>query len=156
MGRIQSNVGLVTGIDIQKTVDQLIGVSAQPRDRLQNRVKGFQGQQVAVNELTALVIGIQLQTDRIGNASNLSATTATSTKPDVISASSSGTPTPGNYSVQTLQTAQTATASSGSFTSASDTLQSGEFVVRTGAAQRAVGGAPIARARRRPLPPDDA
>lgn len=132
MGRIQSNVGLITGIDIQKTVDQLIAVSAQPRDRLENRVKGLQGQQVAVNELMALVIGIQLQTDRIGNASNLSTTTATSSKPDVLTAVNSGNPAPGNYSIQTLQTAQTATASSNSFTSASDTLQSGDFVVRTG------------------------
>ena len=132
MGRIQSNVGLITGIDIQKTVDQLIAVSAQPRDRLENRVKGFQGQQVAVNELTALVIGIQLQTDRIGNASNLSTTTATSSKTDVLTAVNSGNPAPGIYSIQTLQTAQTATASSNSFTSATDTLQSGDFVVRTG------------------------
>ncbi len=132
MGRIQSNVGLITGIDIQKTVDQLIAVSAQPRDRLESRVKGFQGQQVAVNELTALVIGIQLQTDRIGNASNLSTTTATSSKTDVLTAVNSGNPAPGIYSIQTLQTAQTATASSNSFTSATDTLQSGDFVVRTG------------------------
>lgn len=132
MGRIQSNVGLITGIDIQKTVDQLIAVSAQPRDRLENRVKGFQGQQVAVNELTALVIGIQLQTDRIGNASNLSTTTATSSNADVLTAVNSGTPAPGIYSIRTLQTAQTATASSNSFTSATDTLQSGDFVVRTG------------------------
>jgi len=132
MGRIQSNVGLITGIDIRKTVDQLIAVSAQPRDRLENRVKGFQGQQIAVNELTALVIGVQLQSDRIGNASNLSTTTATSSKTDVLTAINSGSPAPGIYSVQTLQTAQTATASSNSFTSATDTLQAGDFVVRTG------------------------
>jgi flagellar hook-associated protein 2 len=132
MGRIQSNVGLITGIDIQKTVDQLIAVSAKPRDRLENRVKGLQGQQVAVNELMALTIGIQLQTDRIGNASNISTTTATSSKPDVLTAVNSGNPAPGIYSIQTLQTAQTATASSNSFTSATDTLQSGDFVVRTG------------------------
>jgi flagellar hook-associated protein 2 len=132
MGRIQSNVGLITGIDIQKTVDQLIAVSAQPRDRLENRIKGLQGQQVAVNELMALVIGIQLQTDRIGNASNLSTITATSSKTDVLTAVNSGNPAPGIYSIQTLQTAQTATASSNSFTSATDTLQPGDFVVRTG------------------------
>ena len=132
MGRIQSNIGLTTGLNIQSTVDQLLAISAQPRDRLQVRVKAFQAQQVAINELTALTIGIQLQSDRLGKTANLSSTTATSSKSDVLSVSSSGTPTAGNYSIQTLQTAQTSTASSNPFTSASDTLQSGELVVRTG------------------------
>lgn len=132
MGRIQSNVGLTSGIDIQKTVEQLLSLSAQPRDRLQTRIKSFQAQQVSINELTALTIGIQLQSDRLGKASNLSTTTPSSSKPEVISVATTGTPTPGNYSVQTLQTAQTATAASSPFSSATDTLQSGEFVVRSG------------------------
>ena len=109
MGKIQSNIGLISGIDIQSTVDKLLAVSAQPRDRLQTRIKGFQSQQAAINELTALTIGIQLQSDRLGKASNLSTTTPSSSKPDIISVATTGTPVPGNYSVQTLQTAQTAT-----------------------------------------------
>lgn len=132
MGKIQSNVGLISGIDIKKTVDQLMALSAQPRNRLQARIKGFQSQQSAINELTALTIGIQLQSDRLGKSSNLSTTTPTSSKPDLISVSTTGTPTPGNFSVQTLQTAQTATAASSPFSSSSDTLQSGDFVVRSG------------------------
>ena len=132
MGRIQSNIGLITGLNIQSTVDQLLAVSAQPRVRLQVRIKAFQAQQVAVNELTALTIGIQLQSDRLGKAANLSSTSATSSKADVVAVSTSGAPTAGNYSVQTLQTAQTSSASSNPFTSASDTLQAGELVVRTG------------------------
>lgn len=132
MGKIQSNIGLISGIDIQSTVDKLLAVSAQPRDRLQTRIKGFQSQQAAINELTALTIGIQLQSDRLGKASNLSTTTPSSSKPDIISVATTGTPVPGNYSVQTLQTAQTATAASSPFTSSTDTLQSGDFVVRSG------------------------
>ena len=34
MGRIQSSVGLITGIPIQDTVDQLIKLAAKPRDLL--------------------------------------------------------------------------------------------------------------------------
>ena len=132
MGRIQSNVGLTTGIDIQKTVDQLMAVSARPRDALQVRIKGLQAQQVVLNELTALVVGVQLQSDRIGNASNISTIAVASSKTDVITATVSGTPIAGNYPVQSIQTAQTATAASSPLGSASDTVQSGEFVVRTG------------------------
>lgn len=132
MGKIQSNIGLTTGLNIQSTVDQLLAISAQPRDRLQVRVKALQAQQVAINELTALTIGVQLQSDRLGKAANLSSTTATSSKSDILAVTTSGTPTTGSYSVQTLQTAQTSTASSNPFTSSSDTLQAGELVVRTG------------------------
>ncbi|MEQ1826517.1 MAG: flagellar filament capping protein FliD [Pirellula sp.] len=132
MGRIQSNIGLTTGLDIQSTVTQLMAVSARPRDRLQVRVQGFQAQQVAVNELTALVIGVQLQATRLGNAGNVSTTTATSSKTDVLTATAISSPAPGTFSIRTLQTAQTATASSSALSSASDTLQAGDFVVRTG------------------------
>ena len=132
MGRIQSNVGLTTGIDIQKTVDQLMAVSARPRDALEVRIKGLQAQQVVLNELTALVVGVQLQSDRIGNASNVSTIAVASSKPDAISATISGSPVAGNYPVQSIQTAQTATAASSPLGSASDTVQNGEFVVRTG------------------------
>lgn len=132
MGRIQSNIGLTTGIDIQGTVDKLMAISQQPVDRLKTRIQSFKSQQVVVNELTALVIGIQLQTDKLGKVSGLTSLTSASSKTDVVSVTSSGTPSVGSYSVQTIQTAQTATASSTPFTSASDTLQAGDFVVRTG------------------------
>jgi len=132
MGRIQSNIGLTTGLDIRNTVEQLLAVSAQPRVRLQTRVRAIQAQQVAITELTALTIGIQLTTDRLGSSANLKTTTATSSKADVITASASGSISAGSYSIQTIQTAQTSTASSSPFTSAGDTLQAGEIVVRTG------------------------
>jgi flagellar hook-associated protein 2 len=95
-------------------------------------VQGFQTQQVAINELTALVIGVQLQATRIGTAGNLSSITATASKPDVLTPTVSGTPASGTFSIRTLQTSQTATASSNALTSSTDTLQSGDFIVRTG------------------------
>jgi flagellar hook-associated protein 2 len=154
MGRIQSNIGLTTGIDIQSTVNQLIAISKQPIDRLQTRIKGYQSQQVAINELTALVIGVQLQTDKLGKVAGLTNTTAASSKSASVSVTTSGTPSVGNYSIQTIQTAQTATASSTPFTSESDVLQAGDFVVRSGgfvdgssSLEDLRGGAGIARGK---------
>jgi flagellar hook-associated protein 2 len=132
MGRIQSNVGLITGTNITSTVDQLIKISAQPRDRLQSRIAGLQSQQVMLNELTATVIGVQLQSDRIGSESLFSTTTASSSKPDVLSVNATGSPVPGTFSVRTVQTSQTAAATSNAFVQSSDTVQAGDFVVRTG------------------------
>jgi len=132
MGRIQSNVGLASGINITSTVDQLMAVSSRSRTALETRVKGLQSQQVAINEITALVIGIQLQTDRIGSAPSFSTNAVSSAKSDIVSAAISGAPAQGNYSVRVLQTAQTATASSAPLTSSSDTLLAGDLVVKTG------------------------
>jgi len=48
MGRITSNVGLITGIPITDTVDQLIAVAGAPRDILLSRTQGLQRQQLAI------------------------------------------------------------------------------------------------------------
>lgn len=132
MGRIQSNIGLATGIDISKTVDQLMSISAQPRDRLEIRVKGLQSQQVAINELTAMVIAVQLQATRLGNATSLDSTKVTSSRSEVLSATASGSPARGTYVLQSVQTAQTSTATSNAFSSGTDALDAGNLVVRTG------------------------
>ncbi|MFN7291195.1 MAG: flagellar cap protein FliD N-terminal domain-containing protein, partial [Pirellula sp.] len=132
MGRIQSNVGIVTGIDIQSTIEQLMAVSSRPKTLLENRVAGLKAQQVAITELTALVVGVQLQSDRLGLATNMNTTTAASSRPETATVALSGSPTPGNYSVRVLQTAQTATASSSPIASSTESLPSGQFSIRTG------------------------
>jgi flagellar hook-associated protein 2 len=132
MGRIQSNIGLTTGIDIRSTITQLMSVSARPRQLLESRIQGLQSQQLAINELTALVIGMELQAARIGIASNVQSSSVSSSRPESLSATVSGKPTVGNYSVQVVQTSQTATASSSPIASATEKLQAGDFVVRTG------------------------
>lgn len=132
MGRIQSNVGIVTGIDIQSTIEQLMAVSSRPKTLLENRVAGLKAQQVALTELTALIVGVQLQSDRLGLANSLNTTTATSSRPENATVAVSGSPTPGNYSLRVLQTAQTATASSSPIASSTEALPAGEFSIRTG------------------------
>jgi flagellar hook-associated protein 2 len=109
-----------------------MAVSSRSKTALETRVKGLQAQQVAINEITALVVGIQLQSDRIGAASSFTTNAVSSSKSDIVSAAISGAPAQGNYSVRVLQTAQTATASSAPLTSSNDTLLAGDFVVKTG------------------------
>jgi flagellar hook-associated protein 2 len=109
-----------------------MAVSSRSKTALETRVKGLQAQQVAINEITALVVGIQLQSDRIGAASSFKTNAVSSSKSDIVSAAISGAPAQGNYSVRVLQTAQTATASSAPLTSSNDSLLAGDFVVKTG------------------------
>ena len=65
MGRIQSNVGLATGFPIQSTVDQLVALSARPRDLLVSRNTSLQEHQLALNQISGLVLGVQTALTRL-------------------------------------------------------------------------------------------
>ena len=69
MGRIQSSVGLITGVPIADTVDQLIAISARPRDLLVQRNQRLQAEQIGITDLTASVIGVQLSIQSLRNSS---------------------------------------------------------------------------------------
>ncbi len=132
MGQIQSSVGLVTGIAIEDTVNQLMALNAIPRDRLQGRNAALAQEQVALAELTALVVGVQLTTDRLGQSSLYSATNVNSSDPAALRALSSGSPKPGNYSFVPVRQAQSQQLTSSLYASSAQTLREGEFIVHTG------------------------
>ncbi|MEM6363827.1 MAG: flagellar cap protein FliD N-terminal domain-containing protein, partial [Planctomycetota bacterium] len=107
MGRLQSSIGLITGTDIVGTVDQLIAISAQPRDRLLARTREIEGQQQQIASLTASVIGVQLAGNGLSSDGLFTRTSATSSNSDAISVSTADDAVNGTYSVRSLQTAAT-------------------------------------------------
>ncbi len=107
MGRIQSSIGLITGTDIIGTVDQLIAISAQPRDRLLSRTETLRQQQAALAELTASVIGVQLAGKQLANTGTFRSRSVESSNSAVLSAEAGSRAIPGSYVVRTLATAAT-------------------------------------------------
>src|SRR5262245_21382244 len=89
MGRIQSSVGLVTGLDIEGTVTKLMSLAARPRDTLALRLKGIQAQQAAITDLTALVLGVQFAIARFKKTDLFDQKTATSSNTNLLTAKSS-------------------------------------------------------------------
>lgn len=134
MGRLSSSIGLITGTEIVKTVDQLIAISAQSRDRLVKRTETLKGQQSAIAELTALVIGVQLAGGRLNQTSQFQARTATTSQSDAITTTTTPAARLGSFTVNTTQLA--ATHSAQSRLKATDTQAalglSGEIVIRGG------------------------
>ncbi|TWU65524.1 flagellar filament capping protein FliD [Crateriforma conspicua] len=112
MGRIQSSVGLVTGTDILGTVEQLMQISAQPRDRLSAQTETLRQEQSAVNSLMAMVIGVQLAGNGLGSEALYHSKSASSSNKDVLSATAGENVETGDYSVRTLATAATHSVSS--------------------------------------------
>lgn len=132
MGRIQSSIGLITGVAIEDTVNQLMKLNALPKDRLESRNQVLQKEQVAVTELMTLVVGVQLTTDRLGQASLFSATKVDSSTPTSLTARSTGSPSPGSYSFVPVRRAQSQQLASSTFASADQKLSSGEVILHRG------------------------
>jgi flagellar hook-associated protein 2 len=132
MGRIQSSVGLISGVPIEETVNKLMELNALPRTRLVNRNDGLTKEQTAITSLTSLVIGVQLTTDRLGQASLYNATRVTSSKTDLVTARSTGSPAKGSYNFVPVRQAASQQLTSSLFASTDQKLSAGTINIQTG------------------------
>ncbi len=92
MGRITSNVGLVTGIPIQDTVDQLVKVKAAPRDLLISKTNQIQQEKLAITQIQASLLSVQFTAKNLGKSALYQQSTATSSNDAALSATVTGTP----------------------------------------------------------------
>jgi flagellar hook-associated protein 2 len=129
MGRITSNIGLITGIPIQDTVDQLIGVAGAPRDLLSTRNQGLQQQQLAINSLSTRLLGLQFDLGKLNVSDPYEARTVSSQNEEVLSAvlSPNGEPSVGEFQIRTVQTATSQQLVSQRFEDVNDIQGGGTF-----------------------------
>src|SRR5262245_17559454 len=127
MGRSQSSTGLVTGIDIQGTVEKLMQIESLPRDALTARQKDLQTQQTAITDLTALAVGVQLAIQRLKKPELFASTTVTSSNPNDLTATTSTGATPGQYQFVPAQIAQANHALSSGVGASDEALGGGTF-----------------------------
>src|SRR5690349_6675486 len=90
MGRITSTVGLVTGVPIADTVDQLMKLAARPRDLIESRVKAMAAEQNAVATLMSKVLAFQFHVKNLKKADLFTQVSATSTDPSKLTANVTG------------------------------------------------------------------
>jgi len=129
MGRITSNVGLITGIPITDTVDQLIAVAGAPRDLLLSRTQGLQQQQLAVNSLSTRLLSLQFELNKLNVADPYESRTVSSQNEDALTATlaNNGKPAFGTYQVQPVQTATAQQLVSQRFEDLDDIQTTGSF-----------------------------
>ena len=132
MGRITSNVGLITGVPIADTVEKLIAVQARARDLVIARTQTLGRQQVAVTELSALLLAFQFTTNNLGKADLFESRSVTSSQPTILSATSSGQPPLGTYQFTPLQTVQSQQLLSSGVASSTTPLGVGSLSFRFG------------------------
>jgi flagellar hook-associated protein 2 len=135
MGRISSSIGLLSGVPIQETVEKLIKLQAEPRDRLTTATETLTKQQDAVTDLTARLLAIQLSARQLNDKRIFENVKVTSSDETRLTATATGTPAAGTYQFTPLRTAQAQQILSSGFTSIDAPLGAGVLSFYQGKAQ---------------------
>ena len=106
MGTIQSDIGLVTGMNIGDTVTKLMALAAKPKDLLVQRQTDVKSEQTALTALTAQLASIQYIAKNLGKADLFHKQAVTSSNPATLTATVSGSPALGNYQFTPLAMVQ--------------------------------------------------
>jgi flagellar hook-associated protein 2 len=134
MSRIQATTGVISGIPITDTVDQLMKVEARPRDLLTSRSQALQAQQVAISELTAVVIGVQLGARKLAAPSLFQQRTVKSSNQALLTATvaKDASPTVGSFKFTAVRQATSQQVLSSGFASKTSPIGEGEFNLQFG------------------------
>ena len=132
MGRIQSDVGLITGINIKDTVDKLIALQGRTRDLATQRHAALKAQQTAVTELLALTLGIQIAGRKFKDVELYTKKDITSSNAAFITAAATGPVAAGNYQFVPVRRASSSLLVAGGVASRDAALGVGTFSFRQG------------------------
>jgi flagellar capping protein FliD len=132
MGRIQSTTGIISGIPITDTVDQLIKVQSRPRDLLVSRSQGLQKQQTAITDLTASVIAVQISIKKLLKPETFQQKSVNSSNKALLTAVTNGTPANGTYRFTPVRQATSQQVLSTGFAARDEALGLGSFDLQFG------------------------
>ncbi|MCA9243537.1 MAG: flagellar filament capping protein FliD [Phycisphaerales bacterium] len=135
MGTISSGVGLISGLDIQGLVDQLIAIDAQPRDQLVSRIGRLNAQRTAFLDISARIAGILSRAASLTSRSTFLGTTATSSLPTALTATAGASAAPGTYQFLVRSLASTHQVVSQGFAARDATLTPGELRIESALAR---------------------
>lgn len=119
---ITTTSGLISGIPIEETVNQLIAISAAPRNTLASRNSALAAERAAVDTLSSRTLGVRFSLSRLRSATTFSARSVTSSNREAVSATVSAgrTPAAGSYRFTPLRQASTHQLVSSRFDSLSE------------------------------------
>jgi flagellar hook-associated protein 2 len=97
MGGISAGVGLFSGINTQQLIGQLLAIEARPKVLIQQRVAQLQQQQAAYLDLNSRLSGLRDAAAAFRTGKVFQSKKASSSNPDILSATASANATPGSY-----------------------------------------------------------
>lgn len=103
MSQITSSVGLISGINTEDIISQLISLEQRPIRNIERRNETLQSQQTAFQEINSRLLGLRSSADNFATQRTFQSTTASSSNESVLTASSNNTAIPGNTSFRVAQ-----------------------------------------------------
>lgn len=100
MGRINSGVGLVSGINSRDIIDQLMELEARPKTRLQSRINQVNEQRLAFTEISTRLTSLRVNAMILKKPSSFTDATATSSNEDVLTATATRGAAVGSYQLR--------------------------------------------------------
>jgi flagellar hook-associated protein 2 len=134
-GTLASGIGLVTGLNIDDTVNKLMSIASQSKDNLTSRTQTLSSEKTAFTQLNSLLLGLQFESTQLSNSSVFTARNVTSSNDSALSAAvaTDGNPAIGTYSFTPVQTASSQQLLSQGF-SATDAVGAGSISFGKGGA----------------------
>ncbi|MFN0137079.1 MAG: flagellar filament capping protein FliD [Phycisphaerae bacterium] len=135
MGTLSSGIGLISGLDINQMVQRLISLEARPRDIVRSKIGVIDTQKTALLDLSARVSAILSRIGSLTQASTFRARVATSSKPEVLTATASSNAAVGSFNFVVKQLSARQQLVSRGFASNSALLSPGTFTLESSKAR---------------------
>lgn len=100
MGRISSGIGLISGINSQQIIEQLMKLEARPKTVLQSRIDQANKQKLAYTDLSTRLTALKLSATTLKKTSTFETSNALSSNPDAISATAASGSAKGTFQFQ--------------------------------------------------------
>jgi len=98
MGTITSGTGLISGLDIQDIVDQLIAIEARPRQLVQERIAVLNSQKTAFQDISSRLLALKGSSTTLGTRATFGKKSVTTSTEGVLTASANNDVALGTYS----------------------------------------------------------
>lgn len=103
MGQISSSIGLISGINTEDIINQLMSIEERPKRSIERRNSLLQSQQTAFQEINAKLLALRGSAEGFSTQRTFQSTNAISSNESVLTATSNTSATPGNYSFTVAQ-----------------------------------------------------
>jgi len=135
VGTISSGVGLISGLDYNSLIEQLIEVEAAPRDRLLERVGTIDAQRTAFLDISARISGLLSHIVSLTKPSFFNNNNVNSSNADILGATATSAAAQGSYSFIVRSLASTHQLVSRGFSSPETQLEPGELTIQSARAR---------------------
>ncbi|MCA9310041.1 MAG: flagellar filament capping protein FliD [Phycisphaerales bacterium] len=99
MGGITTGTGLFSGIDSAGLISQLMAIEARPKLLVQSRIVELQREQAAYLDINSALLALSTAASAFDTLDIFKSAAATSSNPDVLTASAGTTASPGSYNM---------------------------------------------------------